>query len=442
MEQKPPSMKNNFNYFKRFYRFVFFSVFSFFVFSSCSQDELTENNTVEQVESSNLKTLGNLTLQKNVIILDDESVTAISAIDNQQITFSQPTHQTSDIKTGSILVGTKVEGDRVRTILSKVTAISNSNNKYFVQTTSAQLEEFIYSGTLSGVYDPSGKPPIDVNGKLVNYIPVEGFISEELNNKILRIEAKNLNDQKLITFNRLSFDKTFPLTQQAGPVTLASSVNVKGGVTPKIDYSITFSWGHLTDFSVNLIMDDITLQSTANIQGTLGYTISLTDYLNIPIAPVVLGPTGLILSPTVSAGPFLGVGTTGKVQVRFPDIGGTASFLIAKKPALHIDLSKKSDISLTSLEGNLSAEIGLEAKGAIGLQFITVPIANSGLRGRVSALSTLGLQLIPEKKGIFDVKGRVQADMFYGFGIAPLRYEGTIPLFQKELPLYHKEFVF
>ena len=60
--------------------------------------------------------------------------------------------------------------------------------------------------------------------------------------------------------------------------------------------------------------------------------------------------------------------------------------------------------------------------------FLTIPIANSGLKGRASALSSLGLTLVPARKGVITVKGKIQADMFYGFGIAPLRYEGTIPL--------------
>ncbi|ASK31321.1 hypothetical protein CEY12_14950 [Chryseobacterium sp. T16E-39] len=438
-------MKNNFNYFKmyrRFFNFVFLSIFTALILTSCSQDNLNEDPVAPAPESGNLKTLGSLTLQKDVIILDDESVSAISNLNNQNITFTRSTDQTDDIKAGSVLVGTKVEGDQIKTILSKVTSVTKTNNQYFVQTSSAKLEEFIYSGTLSGVYDPSGKAPIDVNGKMVNYIPVEGFISQELNNKIINIESKNLSNQKLITFNRFTFDKTFPLSQQVGPVALASSVNVKGGVTPKIDYNISFSWGHLTDFSVNFIMDDIRLQSTADIQASVGYTVSTTDFINIPIAPIVLGPTGLILSPTISAGPFAGVSATGKAKVNLLDVGGTANFLVSKNPALNISLEKKSDVSITSLEGILSAEVGLEAKGAVGLQFLTVPIANSGLRGRASAISSLGVQLIPQRKGILDVKAKIQADMFYGFGVFPLRVEGTIPLFQKEFPIYHKEVAF
>lgn len=438
-------MKNNFNYFKayrRFFNFVFLSIFAVLILSSCSQDNLSEDTITTPPESANLKTLGDLTLQKNVVILDDESVSAISTLDSQSITFNRATDQTDEIKMGTVLVGTKIEGDNIKTILSKVTAVTKTNNQYFVQTSSAKLEEFIYSGTLSGVYDPSNKAPINVNGKMVNYIPVEGFISEELNNKIINIQAKNSSNQKLTTFNRLNFDKTFPLTPNIGQVGLASNVNVKGGVTPKIDYNITFSWGHLTDFSVNFIMDDISLQSTANIQGAIGYTVSTTDFLAIPIAPIVLGPTGLILSPTVSAGPFLGIASTGKAKVNLLDIGGSANFLVSKNPDLNINLVKKSDVSIASLEGNLSAEIGLEAKGAVGLQFLTTSVANSGLRGRASALTTLGVELPPQKKGVLDVKAKIQADMFYGFGVFPLRIERNIPLFKKEFTLYHKDLIF
>lgn len=433
-------MKSNpFKISRKFYFSIFFAIFCAFLLMSCSQDDPADAPVEKPVESVPMKTLGNLTLQKNVIILNDESVDAISAHNEGAITFSHTTPQTDSISTGTVIVGTKVEGDQISTILSKVTSVSKVNNGFTVQTSNAKLEEFIYSGTLSGVYDPSDKAPVSINGKMVNYVPVEGMVSREINSKIYSIEAKNLQNQKLIAFNRFDFDKTFsfPLSS-AG----TSSVNVKGGFTPKIDYNITFSWGHLSDFYVNLIMDDIQLQSSATIVGSLGYTASTTDYLSIPIVPIVLGPTGLILSPTLSAGPFLGVEATGKVQGQLLDLEGNANFMVSKTPALNINLKKKSDPAITGLGGNLSAEAGLEAKGAVGLMFISIPIANSGLRGRASALSSLGLTLIPERKGIFSVKGKIQADMFYGFGISPFRYEGTIPLFKKEYLLYQKDFSF
>ncbi|MDR3024190.1 hypothetical protein [Chryseobacterium sp.] len=435
-------MKMKSNHFKinrNFYFTFLLSIFCLFLLTSCSQDDPADLPAEKPAESVQMKTLGNLTLQKNVIILNDESVNAISTHNDGEITFSRMTPQTDSISVGTVIVGTKIEGDQVNTILSKVSAVSKLNNQFKVQTSSAKLEEFIYSGTLSGVYDPSGKAPVNIDGRMVNYIPVEGMVSEQINQKILSIEAKNLQNQKIIAFKRYNFNKTFsfPLSS-AG----TSTVNVQGGFTPKIDYNITFSWGHLSNFYVSLIMDDIKLQSTASIVGSLGYTASTTDYLNIPIVPIVLGPTGLILSPTLSAGPFLGVQATGKVQAQLLDLEGNANFLVSKNPAININLQKKSEPAITSAEGNLSAEAGLEAKGAVGLMFISIPIANSGLRGRASALSSLGLTFIPERKGVISVKGKIQADMFYGFGIAPLRYEGTIPLFQKEYMLYQKNFSF
>ncbi|TZF95940.1 hypothetical protein FW781_10910 [Chryseobacterium panacisoli] len=435
-------MKMKSNFFKinrKFYFSLLFSIFCLFLLTSCSQEDPADVPVEKPAESVHMKTLGNLTLQKNVIILNDESVNAISTHNGGEITFSRMTPQTDSISVGTVIVGTKIEGDQVSTILSKVSSVSKLNNQFKVQTSSAKLEEFIYSGTLSGVYDPSGKAPVNIDGRMVNYVPVEGMVSEEINRKILSIEAKNLQNQKIIAFNRFNFDKTFsfPLSS-AG----TSSVNVQGGFTPKIDYNITFSWGHLSDFYVNFIMDDIQLKSTASIVGSLGYTVSTTDYLNIPIVPIVLGPTGLILSPTIAAGPFLGVQATGKVQGQLLDLEGNANFLVSKTPALNINLQKKSDPAITGAEGNLSAEAGLEAKGAVGLMFISIPIANSGLRGRASALSSLELTFVPERKGVISVKGKIQADMFYGFGIAPLRYEGTIPLFKKEYMLYQKDFSF
>ncbi|PTT28530.1 hypothetical protein DBR28_16915 [Chryseobacterium sp. HMWF028] len=439
-------MKNKFNYFgknRKMYHLVLFSLFSLLILTSCSQDRINEDNVLVPSESGNLKKIGNLTLQKNVMILNNESIASISTLNNQGITFNSTTPQTDSIKVGMVIVGTKVEGDHVNTILSKVTSIAKTNNQFTVQTSSAKLEEFIYSGTIGGIYDPSGKAPIQVDGKMVNYIPVENLVSEEINNKIKAIESKNLSNQKIITLNRFDFDKTFPIpAQQVGPVTIASDVNVKGGFTPKIDYNITFSWGHLSNFKVNLILDDISIQALANIQAGVGYTVNVTDYLNIPITPIVLGPTGLVLSPTIAAGPHLGAAATGKVQAKLFDIGGKANFLVGINPDLNLDLIYKGGPNITKVEGDLTAEVGIEAKGAVGLLFVTVPIANSGLRGRVSVLSALGLKLIPTKKGTFDIKGKIQADMFYGFGVFPFRYEGTFPLLKKEYSLFHKELSF
>ena len=159
---------------------------------------------------------------------------------------------------------------------------------------------------------------LQVNGQQANYVPVEGSISQATNAKISNLDTKTVNIRKsadieksaisnTINFRYFSFDKTIPLpAQQVGPVTAAADINVKGGFTPKIKYNISFSLGHLSSYYVDFIMDDISLQALANIQGKLGYTLSVTDYINIPIVPIVLGPTGLIISPTIAAGPYVG----------------------------------------------------------------------------------------------------------------------------------------
>ncbi len=438
-------MKMKSNYFKinrKFYFSFLLSIFCLLILASCSQDDPMDPPVENPTKSAPMKTLGNLTLQKNVIILNDESVNAISTHNNGEITFSRMTPQTDSISIGTVLVGTKIEGDQVNTILSKVNAVSKTNNRFTVQTSSAKLEEFIYSGTLSGVYNPSDKTPVSINGKMANYVPVEGFVSQELTGRITSIENRNAASQKLVSLPRFNFDRTFSLSQQVGPVGVTPGVNVKGGFTPKIDYHISFSWGHLSDFSVNFIMDDIQLESTASIQGSLGYTLSSTDYISIPIVPIVLGPTGLIIGPSLSAGPYVGIGTTGTAQLKLFDVSGHANFLVGKNPQINIDIHKNAGFGITDLSGNVNAEIGIEAKGSVGLQFLTVNLANSGLRGRAGISPSLGLQLIPQRKGILDLKAKIQADMFYGFGIAPFRYEGTFPLFKKEYMLYQKDFIF
>ena len=436
---QPPSIR-------KLYTIVFFSLFLSFVLSSCSREEATGNNLPENLTNNNsYKTIGDLVLQKGVIILNDESVKAITE-NNQQIIFNYNTTQTDSIKEGTIIIGTKIENEKIRNILAKVTSVTRNAGQIAFKTTDAKLEEVIYSGNISGVYDPSKQAALQVNGIQANYVAVQGLVSPEAGSKISNLETiavhKNASIDKsaisnTINFKYFSFDKTIPLpAQQVGPVTATADVNVKGGFTPKIKYNISFSLGHLSSYYVDFIMDDISLQALVNIQGKLGYTLSLTDYLNIPIAPIVLGPTGLIISPTIAAGPYVGAGATGRTQLKLFALTGKANFLVGIKPELNVDLQTITGPQITKVEGDLSAEIGVEVKGAVGLQFLTAPIASSGLRGRVSAVPSLKLELVPNRSMPFELKSRIQADMFYGFGVPPLRYEGSFPLFNKEIPIY------
>ena len=433
---------------RKLYTIVLFSFLLSFVLSSCSRDDPSGNKISESLANNGgYKTLGDLVLQKNVIVLNDESVQAITEND-QQITFNYTTNQTDSIKEGTIVLGTKIENDRIKNILAKVVSVSGTNNQVIFKTTSAKLEEIIYSGNISGVYDPSQQAPLQINGQQANYVPVQGLISQATNTKISNLEAKAINIQKsanidksaisnTINFKYFSFDKTITLpSQQVGPITAAADIKVKGGFTPKIKYNISFSLGHLSSYYVDFIFDDISLQALANIQGKLGYTLNVTDYINIPIVPIILGPTGLIISPTIAAGPYAGVSGTGKAQLQLFALTGKANFLVGLRPDLNADLQTIAGPKITKIEGDLSAEVGVEVKGAIGLQFLTAPIANSGLRGRIAAVSSLKLELVPKRSMPFELKTKIQADLFYGFGISPFRYEGSFPLLNKEIPIY------
>lgn len=175
---------------------------------------------------------------KNVIVLNDESVQAITEND-QQISFNYTTNQTDSIKEGTVIVATKIENDKIRNILAKVVSVSGMGSQTVFRTTSAKLEEVIYSGNISGVYDPSQQASLQVNGQQANYVPVEGLISQAASAKISNMEAKAINIQKsanieksaisnTINFKYFSFDKTIPLpAQQVGPVTAAADINVK-----------------------------------------------------------------------------------------------------------------------------------------------------------------------------------------------------------------------
>lgn len=435
-------MKTTLNYFKSNSRVFGLAFFLLLFLISCSQSNIVQDDdNYTESYASNMKTLGGIVLQKNVIILSDESVSAITSADDQKIIFGHNTAQMDSIKVGTVVVGTRIDGDKINNILAKVTSVSETGNRFILQTVSAKLEEFIYSGTIRGVYDPSEKAQLNVNGRMVNYIPVEGFVSQDLYNKINHIESRNLNKRELVTLDNFSFNRKFPFNQQIGPVTSDSDITVKGGFTPKIDYYVSFAWGHLSDFYVNFIMDDIKLDATANIYGKVGYTVSVTDYVSIPISPIVLGPTGLIIGPNISAGPYVAASASGKAHIELLNVEGSANFLIGKTPDLNAYFEKKNDyLDFTNLGGDVQAEIGIEAKGAIGLQFTAISLANIGLRGRVSTLPSLELKLIPEKYGTFDIKAKIQADMFCKIGVTPFSFEKDFPLFQKEYQVYSRNF--
>ncbi|CAA7195073.1 hypothetical protein [Chryseobacterium potabilaquae] len=443
-------MKNFFSYCgisRKLYQVILLSVFSILTLSSCSQDNLMENETPSSPElvyrkSAAGKTIGNITLQQNVIVLNDQSIASVSQINNQSLTFAYKTSQTDSIKVGTIIVGTRIKGDNIDNILAKIEAVSKSNNQIILQTSTPKLEEFIFSGTISGIYDPNGKAPVNINGKMVNYIPIEGMVSQNVLNKIHNIEAKNIAQHKSIILNPVNFDKTFSFDHQTGITNLTSSVSLKGGFTPKIKYNINFFESRLSDFHINFILDDISFKTKANIQGTLGYSKSPSNYLNIPIAPIAIGPTGLTLSPTFSASPFVWVQASGKAELTLIDIAGNANLLVGKDPEFNINLSPAGNMGLTQLEGNVNAELGIEAKGGAGLQFVAASIANSGLKGKISILPSLQLSQDSSKKVTIDINGKVETDMYYKFGVSPYVYEGSFSLLKKEVNLYNKNLAF
>ena len=112
--------------------------------------------------------------------------------------------------------------------MAKVVSVSGTGSQPVFRTTSAKLEEVIYSGNISGVYDPSQQASLQVNGQQAGYVPIQGLIPQATNAKISNLEAKAINIQKsanidksaisnTINFKYFSFDKTIPLpSQQVG----------------------------------------------------------------------------------------------------------------------------------------------------------------------------------------------------------------------------------
>ncbi|MDE5451190.1 hypothetical protein KRE38_19495, partial [Elizabethkingia meningoseptica] len=211
---------------RKLYSIVFFSLFLSFVLSSCSREEATGNNLTENLANNSHKTIGDLVLQKGVIVLNDESVKAITE-NGQQINFNYKTTQTDSIKEGTIIIGTKIENEKIRNILAKVTSVTWNANQITFATTDAKLEEVIYSGNISGVYDTSKQAALEVNGIQANYVAVQGLVSSEAGSKISNLEAKALYNKNAaidksaisntINFKYFSFDKTIPLpAQQVG----------------------------------------------------------------------------------------------------------------------------------------------------------------------------------------------------------------------------------
>lgn len=87
---------------------------------------------------------------KNVIVLNDESVQAITEND-QQISFNYTTNQTDSIKEGTVIVATKIENDKIRNILAKVVSVSGAGSQTVLEQPVQSLKK-LFTAEISAEY--------------------------------------------------------------------------------------------------------------------------------------------------------------------------------------------------------------------------------------------------------------------------------------------------
>ncbi|NAW49968.1 hypothetical protein GNY06_00670 [Elizabethkingia argentiflava] len=434
--------KNNyFNNFRIYASVLFFPLFLLFIVVSCSRDNVTEEaitqTSAELQNGPELNTFGDLVLQKNVIVLNDESLATISEKDSDKITFSHATDQTAHIKEGSVLVGTKLNGEIMTNILAKVVSVVRSNGKIILHTQKAKLEEVIFSGTISGVYDLATEP-IQVDGKMVNYIPVEGLVSKDVFRRIRTITANKLMKkqalQGVVNLPSVNIDNTFYIPIELGPIIKESKVNLKVEISPKIKYNLSFSFGQLRTFYIDFILDNLVLQSSVDVQGQFKENVHLSDYVKLD-SPIVIGSTGLTFLPNIAFGPYIEVEATDKVKADLFDIVATPTLHLGIPPSLKTNFTNKNVLNIEALGGRFSGDIGVEFKGGIGLEFLGAKTANTLFKGKVYVTSLLEAGLAPEKFIHVKLTGGAESDGSITFGVPPFNVKRDFSLFNKNISI-------
>lgn len=409
--------------------------------SSCNQDD----NFGERDLNSELRKgrqVGDLVVNASSVLLDRPSIEKIKTVGETLVVFESEPEQSSEIKDGAILVGARLNGGDFENIMGKVTSVKVINKEWHVQISPIKIEEFIYSGTISGTVYPMLYDESESRSKSQNDYPmvmiqdVKGFPDYEyLNDALNKTKAT-------LPLPRIALDRTFSIGLPLPIVDLNSSVSLKAGFTPVIDYKIKFGWRGVEEFNITLLAQEILLDSHLKAYGGLKFELSTADMYSIPILPIPLGPTGLILSPVISAGPYAKLEAGSSLgDVKLFHIEGNVSYTLTnplKQPNfdLHADSYDWSNIKWGGL--GLSAEAGLKASMGIALKFLIGDIASA------KASFKLGGELAVSSPDIgkinFKLNANLSSDAKIVLGVSPIAIKKAFPLVNWNPIIFEKGF--
>ncbi|MDU1906184.1 MAG: hypothetical protein E6772_15545 [Dysgonomonas sp.] len=407
---------------------------------SCSQDDVFNETDNINTEIPKGKKVGDLIINEASVILDATSTEQIKSISEDLVVFESEPAQADEIKAGAILVGAKYDGSNLQNIMGKVTDVSSINGEWHVSITPIAIEEFIYSGTISGRIDPVSYPEGSLRNGMVNpnviIQDVAGFPSYEvLNEEISRTRAT-------VMLPRLEYSGTHNLPIPELPVVeFKSGISLTAGFTPAFDYTIKFGITGIKEFNITLYAKDVLIDANVYAQGGLRYQFDPADYFSIPITPIALGPTGLIISPTVSAGPYVNLELNAGINAKLIHATGEISYVLTnptQKPKCDIILEPYSWDNNLQWNMRANAEVGLQFSAGLSLTFITTRIASVGAGAKLGIGTTVEMNDLSKVSS--DVYGRINADAHLMIGIWPFRFDKTFPIIEWKPTIYANDF--
>lgn len=428
---------NTRNQVKHYLRFILPLIALTFFLSSCSQDDDFDNfDNNQPVDIRKGKQVGDLIINEASVLLSMNSIEKISKVEDALVVFESAPEQASEIKAGAILVGVKNDNG-IKNILGKVTRVDIVDGEWHVVLSPIAIEEFIYSGSISGtiypmLYDGSTR---SVNNSLIVQ-DIEGFPSYALFNNSLKI------GRDIVRLPRIEYDETFSIALPVPIADLKSSLSFKAGFTPVFEYNIQFGWTGIKEFKIKMYAQEILLDSHLNAYAGLKFDLSVADMYSIPVVPIVLGPTGLILSPTVSAGPYIHVKAGSSMDVKLFHVEGDISYMLTdplKLPEFNLQADSYDWSNIQWGGVGAEAKGGLHLNAGFSLTFLTVNIASVGASSKIGVGTTVDMHDI--SKVNLNIYGNVNADARIVLGTPPLQIEKAYPVINWNPTIYEKEFI-
>ncbi|MDL2214889.1 hypothetical protein LJC00_01710 [Dysgonomonas sp. OttesenSCG-928-M03] len=426
------------NFTKNYLRFILPLIALSLFLSSCSQDD--NFNKTEDTPTPELrvgKQVGDLVVNELSVMLTPASIDKIRFVEENLIIFESEPEQSADIKADAILVGVKSDDNTLKNIMGKVISVNINNGEWYVQMAPVEIEEFIYSGTISGTVYPVLYDDMlrSSSQKLMVVQDIDGFPSYAyLNDGLNKLRAS-------IKLPRIEHDETYSISLPIPIVDIESSLALKAGFTPVFDYNIKFGWKGIEEFNITMYAQEILLDAHLNAYGGLKFDLSVADMYSIPIVPIILGPTGLILSPTVSAGPYVHVKAGTAMDIKLFHVEGDISYILTdplKMPKFNLSADSYDWSNIQWGGAGAEAEGGLHLSAGFSLTFVATNLASVGASSKIGVGSVVSMPNVSNVN--LNIYGNLNADARIVLGIPPLQIEKKFPVVNWNPTIYEKEF--